>query len=401
MPSPAPSEDSVPPYSDISSGPPSDDGYDNFVQPGLENEVYDDAVSFAATANLFYKTAPFTSDPEAYPCWSENCPLNPMPHNLGLYFHYGRRPSEELQGQLHGFGIPSIFEGGNPPEAIWECLVNEYYGNGTNESRSMLLRYRLYHCNATIRSRDVEDVLLARGAEARARRLRRETEESRQEDQQRRRRAPMPVENSENGDTRNETATVVDETARNDGNTIGEDETDTHRTNTSTDGVERGRETYPDMPTSQVTELTYWSVLPDEYTTFLNYGLLPPPQRSAESRSFDGIYLGNQTGTPHEGNIRLPHPYVSPMMMTFMEEIGLAGIWGECLPGLRVLHALIRLVQHASPMEAADIRLVDKFRLENVYGIRPVVARDPESVVGEELWLGLRGKLSKSTTMYI
>ena len=381
MPSPAPSEESIPSYSEISPGAPSDHGYDNFVQPGLENEVYDYAVGFAETANLYYKTAPWTSDPEAHPCQSKNCPLWPMPHNLGLYFHYGKRPSEELQSQLQNYGIPSIFEGGNPPQAIWESLMDEYYGNSTDKSWSMLLRYRRYHCYATIRSGDVEDVLLAYGARARLMRRHHRANETWREDQQQVSSTSTSLDNNWNGRSQSETG-IVDNT----------DDMDNENTtaNTSTGGVDRGRETNPDLFARQVTELTYWSVLGDQHTAFQKYGLLPPPRQPVEPQSFVGISPGHRPRTPHEGSNSMPCPYVSPMMMTFMEEIGLAGIWGPNVPGFTISHALIRLVQRASPMEAADIRLVDKFRLEYVYGYRPLVASVPRCVVSEELWLSVR-----------
>ena len=387
--SPAPSEESIPSYSDISSGPPSDDGYDNFVQPGLENEVYDDAVNFAARMNRLYKTAPWTSDPEACPCWSEDCPLWPMPHNLGLYFHYGKRPSEVLQDRLQEYGLPTIFEGGNPPEAIWDSLIDEYYGNGTGRSRSMLLRYRRYHCNATIQSQDVEDVLLSRGAQAMAARLRRGAEEAQQEEQRQRHAASIPNGNSENDDIQYEASTVSNELGGNNLDINEEDAPSTGSVNTSRRSAESGRETSLDSLTRQVTELTYWSGIPDQHTTFRNYGLLPPPWHQVEPRSFDNRYSGHQHRTPHEGCSRLLHHSLSPMMRTFLEDLGLAGIWGKSIPGLLVFHAFIRVVQHASPMEAADIRLVDRFRLEYVYGIRPLKARDSASVVREELWLDL------------
>lgn len=385
IPSPAPTEVSLPSYSDITSGPPLDDGYENFVQPGLENEVYDDAVNFAATTNLFYKTAPWTSDPETDPCWSENCPLWPMPHNLGLYFHYGKRPSEVLQDRLQEYGFPTIFEGGNPPEAIWECFIDEYYGNGSAKSRSMLLPYRCYHCNSTVHSRDVEDVLLAERGEARATRLRREAGEARREEQEQGRAADISLETSEDGSSQVEAGTGNDEIARSDENPY-ENEPGIHPANTSTGGVECGRGTYLDFSTREVTELTYWSLIPPQNTTFRRYRLLPPPKEPV----FDGMDLGHQN---RKSSGRPPQPSLSPMMRTFLEDIGLVGIWGTSTPGFIIFHALIRLVQHASPTEAADIRLVDRYRLENVYEFRPVVAKDSASVVSEELWLDLRRRV--------
>ena len=390
MPSPAPSVESIPSYGQVSPGAPSDDGYDNFVQPGLENEVYDDAVSFAATANLFYKTAPWTSDPQAHPCWSRNCPLWPMPHNLGLYFHYGKRPSEELQGQLQDHGIPSIFEGGNPPQAIWESLIDEYYGNGTDASWSMLLRYRRYHCNSTIRSGDVEDALLAHGARARLLRRRHEADGIWRQEQRPGGSASTSFHNNGNGRSPNEAGIVSDVIDINDENTNEEYGLSFHPANTPTGGVDGSGGTNLDLVTRQVTELTYWSALPHQHNTFRSYGLLPPSRQPLEPSISDGACFGRQQRTPHECNSRLAQPSLSPMMTTFMEEIGLTGIWGDIVPVLSVFHALIRLVQYASPMEAADVRLVDRFRLEYLYGLRPLVATVPRCVVSEELWLSVR-----------
>lgn len=443
---PAPTQGSRPSYDVVSPGPPTDEGLANYVQAGLEYEDNINGPADAALLNALYRTAPWTSSPglRRFPCRHEGCPVYPIPHNSGIYFHHGRRPSPKLQADLRFHGYPEIWDGGNPPREIWESYIAEIHGEWTDVSRATVSYYRHLHCMES--GQPVEDRLFAHGDRAKAEQRVRAWRATRQQLENRATVVPIarpfehnptrtnlpelsgttslrvrnrainttstPVEehttpegdgprqreaNAMGRDSRN--GTVDDEVAGfdildiHDGNDEEDEEPgdgihDAHSNPRDNDsGLAHGA-SHADA-TFRLTELTYWPIFPERHHIYRGYGILPPPIHPFDPRDSD---WGRQCRRIRYEDAGVEPISESVMMDTFLEEVGLTGIWGRSHPcpshhHHRMFNALIRLVQHASTSEAADTHKVNLFLLHYVYGRRPLVAADPALVPTKDEWL--------------
>ncbi|KAL8788364.1 MAG: hypothetical protein Q9195_007322, partial [Heterodermia aff. obscurata] len=137
-PNPTPSSPtpSLPPYHTLSPGPPTGPNLTHYIIPGTET----DPQPHSPTR---YLPAPFISNPDLPYCTSPSCPLYPTPHHLGLYYSNGLRPGASFQ--LHLGELGGIFEGGNPPSAVWRALLREFEGEEEGEGR-VLERWMRFHC---------------------------------------------------------------------------------------------------------------------------------------------------------------------------------------------------------------------------------------------------------------
>ena len=69
-------------------------------------------------------------------------------------------------------------------------------------------------------------------------------------------------------------------------------------------------------------------------------------------------------------------------MSSFLDNVGLEGIWGDSYPDPTVFASLVRLVQDACLSPEADVGVVERFRDFHGHGNRPVVV-EGEEIMGE------------------
>ena len=144
---------SLPDYDSVPAGPPTDIvGYHNYVIPGME--VPD--ANRSDLGNLweypnFWVSMPYVTDPLLPPCEGMHdgtCPAVRLgPHGSGLYYNRCSAPSALLREALAELGsTEDVFEGGNPPEEIWKCLIWRVLRRETEASEHMLNQFCWYHC---------------------------------------------------------------------------------------------------------------------------------------------------------------------------------------------------------------------------------------------------------------
>ena len=161
--SPVASQGSMPSYRAVSPPPPREVGYYPYIIAGMEidEDDMDDDAPMRRSLHQF-QSAPFSSHPDMPPCTAPACPMRSTPHNQGLYFHYGMRPGPLLRESLRHYGVNGIWDGGNPPNRVWACLVVSLNGDSTFRTRAILRNYMRLHCSAEgyytpiVRRRDAE-----------------------------------------------------------------------------------------------------------------------------------------------------------------------------------------------------------------------------------------------------
>ena len=420
--SPTPSD--CPSYRDLSPPPPAPATYSSFVQPGLENEAIDETVlEITRLHQLLYGLAPWTSDPRLPLCISSDCPVFPITHHHGIYFHHGQRPNGVLQAELHQRNISVIFDGGNPPPDVWRALTASLRGESTLDSTRLIALYRRFHCpnrerGALVSPQAQEDRARARRDEQD--RLRQRAARQAAEREQTRMTIVVPEAVSspaspEHGDVAHDPsqrlvsrvqdwAEAITNDAPDDSVQPRPEEEPDHEGDDRDNAMaaitsdENDPGAYPDEGTSSTFDstapsatdanqnedsrapqgrvITYWSILPASNGTFLNYGLLPPRYETVtrEERGNPGCRYREQQEAAHaDHTLRYSSESGVTTGQAFLEEVDLSGVFGGLLPDARVFTAFIRLVQEASVNRAADIEMVERFRHLHVHRTRPLV----------------------------
>lgn len=475
----------MPSYRAVSPPPPRELGYYPYIVEGMELDDEDDETMRGSLHQFL--SAPFSSHPDMPPCTAPACPMHSTPHNQGLYFHYGMRPGPLLRESLRHYGVNGIWDGGNPPNLVWSCLVASLDGDSTFHTRAILRNYMRLHCSAegyytpVVRRRDAQQRVIRRDRRRFVQQRRLEAEATSMPvisgeteiytgPPEPVSRAHSPVQHSQIGqestdiymisvqdwshgvaaaapDTPQPTGDLgagseqgvtdqrhdggesrlspahgsVDERGPSSGsdNILGTPYTRNSTTasqgevdHTLSDSGSFITNFYGEpgsvIDDRRTTVLTYWSSIPETHANFLRLGLLPPTRHQASSPSASPTPTALPCTSPaciirspHLQNLYThpPHPsHPQPSdalqrvqrerMSSFLDNVGLEGIWGDIYPDPTVFASLVRLVQDACLYEEADVEIVERFRHFHVHGNRPVVVDGEETAGEDELGMG-------------
>lgn len=368
-----------------------------------------------------FLSAPFVSHPDMPPCTAQTCPMRSTPHNQGLYFHYGMRPGPVLRDSLRHYGVNGIWDGENPPNLVWSCLVASLDSLSTTESRAILRNYMRLHCSAEgyytsiIRRRDALQKAIRRTRRIHAQQRQREEEAVTPARPEMYTGPPEPVsrvnnpvrisrveeEGSTDTNTRSVRGWAQDVAAAAPHTPQAPDGSVAGSERGPTDQRHEGGELDSVIDDRRTTTLTYWSSIPETHANFLKLGLLPPARHQASSSPSSlptptTLPCTSPTCPVRTADAQNLYTYPSHLQVldslqraqrervaSFLDNVGLEGIWGDSYPDPTVFASLVRLVQDACLDLETDVGVVERFRALHVYGNRPVVVEGEEIGGGE------------------